>query len=109
LQELKKKAFNTFFTNFELSFFFSNDCCTLFFKLAFLRIFGQTNIQNRGAEERIQVCVRKRPRNKREIKNTDDDIVKAESTTTLTVNEPKSAVDLRAYTLQVNIIVAPLF
>lgn len=62
-----------------------------------------------SGEEKIQVCVRKRPRNKREIKNTDDDIVKVESTTTLTVNEPKSAVDLRAYTLQVNIIVAPLF
>lgn len=52
-------------------------------------------------EERIKVCVRKRPRNKREIKNTDDDVVQTESDSTLIVNEPKAAVDLRAYTLQV--------
>ncbi|XP_052102725.1 uncharacterized protein LOC127736191 [Mytilus californianus] len=62
-----------------------------------------------SAIERIKVCVRKRPRNKREIKNTDDDIAKAESDTTLTVNEPKSAVDLRAYTLQHEFIFDEVF
>ena len=37
-----------------------------------------TTSRNRSrttGEERIKVCVRKRPRNKREVKNTDDDVV----------------------------------
>ncbi|CAC5416602.1 KIF2_24 [Mytilus coruscus] len=63
-------------------------------------------------EEVMKHCmlsVMKRPRNKREIKNTDDDIAKAESDTTLTFNEPKSAVDLRAYTLQHEFIFDEVF
>ncbi|OWF46911.1 uncharacterized protein LOC110454998 [Mizuhopecten yessoensis] len=69
----------------------------------------------RGAEggllgdERIRVCVRKRPMNKREIKNKEEDICKAESTTTLTVNEPKQAVDLTAYTLEHEFIFDEVF
>lgn len=57
----------------------------------------------RSREERIKVCVRKRPMNRREKKVGENNIVVAESTTVLKVNEPKQAVDLRAYTLQVNI------
>ncbi|XP_033750004.1 uncharacterized protein LOC117334470 [Pecten maximus] len=69
----------------------------------------------RGAEggllgdERIRVCVRKRPMNKREIKNKEEDVCKAESTTTLTVNEPKQAVDLTAYTLEHEFIFDEVF
>ncbi|XP_060072223.1 uncharacterized protein LOC132552097 [Ylistrum balloti] len=69
----------------------------------------------RGAEggllgdERIRVCVRKRPMNKREIKNKEVDVCKAESTTTLTVNEPKQAVDLTAYTLEHEFIFDEVF
>lgn len=59
---------------------------------------------NRGARDRvddkIKVCVRKRPLTRREQKSKDEDIVGVESTTTLIVNEPKLAVDLKAYTLQ---------
>ncbi|KAK6188934.1 hypothetical protein SNE40_005008 [Patella caerulea] len=53
-----------------------------------------------SGEARIRVCVRKRPLTKKESKSVDEDIVLAESTTTLTVNEPKLAVDLKPYTLQ---------
>ncbi|CAL1527967.1 unnamed protein product [Lymnaea stagnalis] len=51
-------------------------------------------------DEKIKVCVRKRPLTKKEIKLKEEDIVTIESTTTLVVNEPKLAVDLKAYTLQ---------
>jgi len=46
--------------------------------------------------------VRKRPLNKRESKAGEDDMVHAASTTTIVVSEPKQAVDLTAYTLQVS-------
>ena len=52
-------------------------------------------------EEKIKVCVRKRPLSGKEIKSGEEDMTKAVSTTTLTVSEPKQAVDLTAYTLQV--------
>ncbi|KAL3867065.1 hypothetical protein ACJMK2_044298 [Sinanodonta woodiana] len=51
-------------------------------------------------DEKIKVCVRKRPLNRKEIKAGDEDVVRTESTTTVIVNEPKLAVDLTAYTLQ---------
>lgn len=53
-------------------------------------------------DERIRVCVRKRPLNRREIKSSDADVVDAESTTTVVVKEPKVAVDLTAFTLKVS-------
>ncbi|XP_069137468.1 uncharacterized protein [Argopecten irradians] len=71
--------------------------------------------RGRGAEggllgdERIRVCVRKRPMNRRELKNKEVDVCKAESTTTLTVNEPKQAVDLTAYTLEHEFIFDEVF
>lgn len=52
-------------------------------------------------EDRIKVCVRKRPLSKREAKSGEEDMVQAASTTTLVVSEPKQAVDLTAYTRQV--------
>ena len=52
-------------------------------------------------EEKIKVCVRKRPLSGKDIKSGEEDMTKAVSTTTLTVSEPKQAVDLTAYTLQV--------
>lgn len=54
-----------------------------------------------SAEEKIKVCVRKRPLTRREQRSKEEDIVLVESTNTLIVNEPKLAVDLKAYTLQV--------
>ena len=53
------------------------------------------------ADDKIKVCVRKRPLTRREQRGKEDDVVTVESTNTLTVNEPKLAVDLKAYTLQV--------
>jgi hypothetical protein len=52
-------------------------------------------------DEKIKVCVRKRPLSKKE-RRTDKDIITADSTTTIKLLEPKFAVDLTAYTLQVN-------
>lgn len=52
-------------------------------------------------DERIRVCVRKRPLNKKEIKSGEEDIARVESTAAICVNEPKLAVDLTAYTLEV--------
>lgn len=52
-------------------------------------------------DEKIRVCIRKRPLNRREAKTGDDDIVQVETTNMLIVNEPKLAVDLKPYTLQV--------
>ena len=58
---------------------------------------------NRGVrDDKIKVCVRKRPLTRREHRAKDEDVVAVESTTTLIVNEPKLAVDLKAYTLQVS-------
>nr|KAG5703622.1 hypothetical protein BaRGS_002496 [Batillaria attramentaria] len=51
-------------------------------------------------EERIRVCVRKRPLSRREIRASEQDIVTAESTNTVVVKEPKVAVDLTAFTLK---------
>ncbi|XP_005100746.1 uncharacterized protein LOC101848438 [Aplysia californica] len=51
-------------------------------------------------DEKIKVCVRKRPLTRREQRGKEDDVVTVESTNTLIVNEPKLAVDLKAYTLQ---------
>ena len=53
-------------------------------------------------EDKIKVCVRKRPLSKRESRSGEEDMIQAASTTTLVVSEPKQAVDLTAYTLQVN-------
>ncbi|XP_067664955.1 uncharacterized protein [Haliotis asinina] len=55
---------------------------------------------SRGVEDRIRVCVRKRPVSHREERHGDDDIVHAEGTNSVVVNEPKQAVDLTAFTLQ---------
>ena len=52
-------------------------------------------------EDKIRVCVRKRPLSKKEGKSGEGDLVQTVSTTTLLVSEPKQAVDLTAYTLQV--------
>lgn len=60
-----------------------------------------------GGDEKIKVCVRKRPLNKKEIKCGESDIVAAVSTTTLVVNEPKVAVDLTPHTLQVSYLIRP--
>ncbi|XP_059171557.1 mucin-5AC-like isoform X2 [Physella acuta] len=51
-------------------------------------------------EEKIKVCVRKRPLTKKEQKGKEEDIVTVESTNMLVINEPKLAVDLTAFTLQ---------
>ena len=63
---------------------------------------ARTSESQKANDEKIKVCVRKRPLNKREVKSGETDIVNAESTTTIIVNESKHAVDLSAYTLQVN-------
>lgn len=55
-------------------------------------------------DERIRVCVRKRPQNRREIRSSDEDIVIAESTNTVLVMEPKVTVDLTAFTLKVSYV-----
>lgn len=55
-------------------------------------------------EEKIKVCVRKRPVTRRELRAKEEDIVHTESTNILIVNEPKLAVDLKAYTLQVTTV-----
>ncbi|KAK3098721.1 hypothetical protein FSP39_022400 [Pinctada imbricata] len=62
-----------------------------------------------GMEEKIKVCVRKRPLNKREVKSGETDIATAESTTTLTIEEPKVAVDLTAYTMEHEFIFDEVF
>lgn len=51
-------------------------------------------------DERIRVCVRKRPLSRREIRSSEQDIVTAESTTTVVIKEPKVAVDLTAFTMK---------
>ena len=61
----------------------------------------KTRGASRMGEEKIKVCVRKRPLSGKEIRSGEDDMAQAVSTTTLTVSEPKQAVDLTAYTLQV--------
>ena len=60
---------------------------------------------SRMGEEKIKVCVRKRPLSRREIKSGEEDMARAISTTTITISEPKQAVDLTAYTLQVCILI----
>ncbi|XP_019640476.1 PREDICTED: kinesin-like protein KIF24 [Branchiostoma belcheri] len=50
--------------------------------------------------ERIRVCVRKRPMNKREKKAGQADIVQVQGKKTVLVNEAKVAVDLTKYTQQ---------
>ena len=45
--------------------------------------------------------MRKRPLSRREIKSGEEDMARAVSTTTMTISEPKQAVDLTAYTLKV--------
>ncbi|XP_046581550.1 LOW QUALITY PROTEIN: uncharacterized protein LOC124288998 [Haliotis rubra] len=55
---------------------------------------------SRGVEDRIRVCVRKRPVSHREERHGDDDILQTEGTNSVVVNEPKQAVDLTAFTLQ---------
>ncbi|CAG5129394.1 unnamed protein product [Candidula unifasciata] len=57
----------------------------------------------------IKVCVRKRPLTRRELRAKEEDIVHTESTNTLIVNEPKLAVDLKAYTLQHEFIFDEVF
>ena len=54
-----------------------------------------------GSDDRIRVCVRKRPLTRKEVKSHDPDIVEADNATVVIVNEPKQAVDLTAFTLQV--------
>ncbi|GFR69175.1 kinesin-like protein [Elysia marginata] len=63
----------------------------------------------RDRDDKIKVCVRKRPLTRREHRAKDEDIVAVESTTTLIVNEPKLAVDLKAYTLQHEFIFDEIF
>ncbi|RUS79447.1 hypothetical protein EGW08_012788 [Elysia chlorotica] len=63
----------------------------------------------RDRDDKIKVCVRKRPLTRRELRAKDEDIVAVESTTTLIVNEPKLAVDLKAYTLQHEFIFDEVF
>ena len=46
-------------------------------------------------DERIRVCVRKRPLSRREVRASDADIIEAQSTTTVVVKEPKVSVDLQ--------------
>ena len=52
-------------------------------------------------DDKIRVCVRKRPLSRRESRAADPDIIDAESTTTVVVKEPKVAVDLTAFTMKV--------
>ncbi|XP_053406268.1 kinesin-related protein 3-like [Mercenaria mercenaria] len=60
-------------------------------------------------EDKIKVCVRKRPLSKREVRSGEEDMIQAASTTTLVVSEPKQAVDLTAYTLQHEFIFDEVF
>ncbi|XP_060563400.1 kinesin-like protein KIF24, partial [Ruditapes philippinarum] len=60
-------------------------------------------------EDKIKVCVRKRPLSKRESRSGEEDMIQAASTTTLVVSEPKQAVDLTAYTLQHEFIFDEVF
>ncbi|XP_041371129.1 uncharacterized protein LOC121384701 [Gigantopelta aegis] len=53
-----------------------------------------------SSDDRIRVCVRKRPLTRKEVKGHDPDIVEADDATVVIVNEPKQAVDLTAFTLQ---------
>ena len=59
---------------------------------------------SRMGEEKIKVCVRKRPLSRREVKSGEEDMARAVSTTTMTISEPKQAVDLTAYTLKVDVL-----
>lgn len=52
-------------------------------------------------DDKIRVCVRKRPLSRRESRAADPDIVEAGSTTSVTVKEPKVSVDLTAFTMKV--------
>ena len=52
-------------------------------------------------DEKIRVCVRKRPLSRRETRAADPDIVEAGSTTTVVVKESKVSVDLTAFTMKV--------
>ncbi|XP_076443303.1 uncharacterized protein LOC143281904 isoform X2 [Babylonia areolata] len=51
-------------------------------------------------EDRIRVCVRKRPLSRRESRAADPDIIEAGSTSTVIVKEQKVAVDLTAFTMK---------
>ncbi|KAL4228105.1 Kinesin-like protein kif24 [Mactra antiquata] len=77
---------------------------------------GGTGVRPKGRpgsgrlhEDKIKVCVRKRPLSKREIRSGEEDMIQAASTTTLVVSEPKQAVDLTAYTLQHEFIFDEVF
>ncbi|XP_071109625.1 uncharacterized protein [Haliotis cracherodii] len=59
-----------------------------------------SSTSSRGVEDKIRVCVRKRPVSRREERSGDDDILQTEGTNSVVVNEPKQAVDLTAFTLQ---------
>ena len=52
-------------------------------------------------DEKIRVCVRKRPLSRRESRASDPDIIEACHTTTVIVKEPKVSVDLTAFTMKV--------
>jgi hypothetical protein len=60
-------------------------------------------------DDRIRVCVRKRPLSRREIRASDADIVEATSTSSVLVKEPKVAVDLTAFTMKVHFYQLYLF
>ncbi len=47
------------------------------------------NILKKNKIPKIQVCIRKRPSNKKEIENNDIDIIEINNETTLTVRELK--------------------
>ncbi|BFY97058.1 hypothetical protein BsWGS_00098 [Bradybaena similaris] len=72
------------------------------------RIIRSSSHRSTG-DERIKVCVRKRPVTRRELRAKEEDIVHTESTNTLIVNESKLAVDLKAYTLQHEFIFDEVF
>ncbi|GFO33259.1 kinesin-like protein [Plakobranchus ocellatus] len=70
---------------------------------------SRSSAHRSARDDKIKVCVRKRPLTRREHRAKDEDIVAVESTTTLIVNEPKLAVDLKAYTLQHEFIFDEVF
>lgn len=57
-----------------------------------------------GVNDKITVCVRKRPRSAREVKLVDRDVVKTTGRQMVVVNEYKVAVDRTKFIQQVHVV-----
>ena len=94
-------SFLCFFLKRKQSYFFVNCWSTVHGNTVFDCIWWIDWSKVEEAEDRIRVCVRKRPLTAREAKRNEPDIVRIRSHQTVVVEELKVAVDLKKFIQQV--------